>query len=137
MQATQALGAAYLVLAMLVSAVVITAVQGLSPILGDRLGAGMPSMLLHAIVVAIIVVIVYAIAWLIGRTSILGRLVHGLAPTRWYRRYLDLDARAAGLMSGSVNSCQLEGRTSAWYNRARRPYGQVRVFITPFLIAGS
>lgn len=97
-QATQALGGVYLGLGVMVTAMVTAGLIGSWPAVEPWLGSDLPMFLLHALVLAAVLVVTYALAWLLGRTPILGWLVHGLTLTRWYRRHRDPEVPVAQLL---------------------------------------
>lgn len=85
-QATQALGAVYALLGGAVAAAVGAVLAGWWPVLTPALDGWLPRLLLTAAVLAPVLALAYAAAWLLGCTPVLGWLVHGLTLTRWYRR---------------------------------------------------
>lgn len=96
-QATQALGGVYLMLGTLATAATTAAAVRWWPVVGPWLSSPLSATLLSAGVLALILVLAYALAWLLGRTPVLGWLAHGLTLTRWYRRHRDPEVMVAEL----------------------------------------
>lgn len=98
-QVTQVLAVVHLLCGLLAAGAVATALVSAWPVLTGWFDQVLPDLLLSAIVLVPVLVLTYAAVWLLGRTPLLGLLVHGLTLTRWYRRHLDPEVEVGELVA--------------------------------------